>query len=172
MYIICMYIYSDPSAYKKHLHFHQYNSLIHDFNIGPKPSAVNLGIVTADGLGPMLKCPMSNVSNIQLECKAKDQGTDRKNKKHCIYAAQNRVPRNGCMNWTLPATLLHIPISLPTPKDLNALRNLRKPIGIRGDLLSVNRHIIIWRPPLKSIWRPPLKKITPYTKKKYLAVAT
>ncbi len=46
MYIICMYIYSDPSAYKKHLHFHQYNSLIHDFNIGPRPSAVNLGIVT------------------------------------------------------------------------------------------------------------------------------
>ena len=41
-----MYIYSDPNAYKKHLHFHQYNSLIHDFNIGPRPSAVNLGIVT------------------------------------------------------------------------------------------------------------------------------
>ena len=43
---VCMYIYSDPSACKKHLHFHQYKSLIHDFNIGPRPSAVNLGIVT------------------------------------------------------------------------------------------------------------------------------
>ncbi len=30
----------------KNLHFHQYISLIHDFNIGPRPSAVNLGIVT------------------------------------------------------------------------------------------------------------------------------
>ena len=43
---VCMYIYSDPNAYKKRLHFHQYNSLIHDFNIGPRPSTVNLRIVT------------------------------------------------------------------------------------------------------------------------------
>ncbi len=32
-----MYVYSDPSAHKKHLHFHQYNRLIHHFNIGPMP---------------------------------------------------------------------------------------------------------------------------------------
>ncbi len=39
---VCMYIYSGPSTYKKSLHFHHYNSIIHDFNIGTRSSTVNL----------------------------------------------------------------------------------------------------------------------------------
>ncbi len=42
---VCIFIQIQMHI-KKHLHFHQYISLIHDFNIGPRPSAVNLGIVT------------------------------------------------------------------------------------------------------------------------------
>ncbi len=46
---VCVYVYIfiQIQMQIKSLHFHHYNSLIqYDFNIGPRPSTVNLGIVT------------------------------------------------------------------------------------------------------------------------------